>query len=146
VTEVRITFDIAPAVPAGPSPVTIERKHCPLPGAYEAYVGGSTMSANVSGNDLVLTFTPGLENLGTYRLNIGSSMTSLMGQFVEVRALLGDANGDGQVNATDRSLVVGAWTGAGFTCATDLNSDAVTNATDRSMVVGAWTGGQNCAP
>ena len=60
--------------------------------------------------------------------------------------LLGDANGDGQVNATDRSLVVGAWTGAGFTCATDLNSDAVTNATDRSMVVGAWTGGQNCAP
>jgi hypothetical protein len=55
-------------------------------------------------------------------------------------------NSDGQVNATDRSVVVGAWTGGGSTCATDLNGDATTNATDRSMVVGAWTGGMNCAP
>ena len=35
---------------------------------------------------------------------------------------------------------------AGVSCPTDLNGDALTNATDRSLVVGAWTGAQDCAP
>jgi hypothetical protein len=63
-----------------------------------------------------------------------------------VRGLVGDVNSDGQVNASDRSTIVGAWTGAGFTCATDVDLSGATNAVDRSIVIGAWTGGQNCAP
>jgi hypothetical protein len=89
-----------------------------------------------------------LENVRTYRLTIGSDVTSIPGQTVEVRGLVGDVNDSGTVNATDRSVVVGAWTGPGFSCQTDLNGSTTTNATDRSVVVGAWTGGlsQNCAP
>ena len=77
---------------------------------------------------------------------LGPGVTSIAGQFIEVRGLVGDVNSDGPVNATDRSVVVGAWTGGGFSCSTDVNGDAATNATDRSIVVGAWTGTQNCAP
>ena len=53
---------------------------------------------------------------------------------------------DGLTNSTDRSFVVGAWTGSGFSCVTDVSNDGFTNSTDRSMVVGAWTGTENCAP
>ena len=70
-------------------------------------------------------------------------------QSIEFRALIGDINSDGHVNATDRSVVVAAWTSAEhFSCPTDLNNDGATNATDRSIVVSAWTGGSatNCAP
>jgi hypothetical protein len=61
--------------------------------------------------------TPGLENARTYRVNIGPEVTSIPGQFIEVRGLLGDVNSDGRVNATDRSIVVSAWTGTGTNCA-----------------------------
>jgi len=77
-------------------------------------------------------------------------VTSIGGQSMIFRKLLGDVNapafGDGLANATDRSTVVGAWSGSGFSCSTDLNNDGVTNATDRSIMVGSWTSAQNCAP
>jgi hypothetical protein len=95
---------------------------------------------------LILTFSPALENATTYRITIGPEVTSIPGQFVQVRGLLGDVNSDGRVDAVDRSLVVGAWTGPGFTCASDVSDDGITNGLDRSLVVGAWTGGMACAP
>jgi hypothetical protein len=107
------------------------------------------MSGRIASNTLILTFSPALLNAKTYRIDIGPTVTSVAGQQVFVRGLIGDANGDGFVNATDRSVVVGAWTGpGGFSCPTDVNNDGLTNATDRSVVVGAWTGGAatNCAP
>jgi hypothetical protein len=75
-----------------------------------------------------------------------SSPISSLPQSLEVRSLLADVNGDGAVNATDRSGVISAWTGDGFSVETDLNLDGATNATDRSFVLSAWTGGANCAP
>jgi len=65
---------------------------------------------------------------------------------IKIRMLIGDANADGVTNGTDRTTVIGVWTGAGFSCATDLNQDNVTNATDRTTVIGSWTSGNNTAP
>jgi len=144
VTELRLTFDVPPGEP-GPNPVTLEQATCAAP-AYVPYSGLSTSSASVAGNTLVVTFTPGLENARTYKITLNSEVTSVAGQYVEVGGLVGDVNNDGLVNATDRSVVVGVWTGSGFTCPTDANSDGATNATDRSIVVGSWTSVQNCAP
>lgn len=144
INELRLTFDVPPGGP-GASPVTIDQATCASP-SFVPYSGTSTSSAVVAGNELVLTFTPSLENARAYRVHIGPEVTSIAGQFVEVRSLVGDVNSDGFVNAADRSVVVGAWTGSGFTCASDGNSDGNNNATDRSIVVGAWTGTQNCAP
>ena len=133
------------ALVPGEDPVTLEEATCAAP-AYAPYTGASSSSAAVAGNELVLTFTPGLENARTYRLTLGAGVTSIAGQSVEVSGLIGDVNSDGRVNATDRSAVVAAWTGGGFSCSTDLDSSGATNATDRSIVVSAWTGQQNCAP
>jgi hypothetical protein len=136
---------MAPGGP-GANPVTIEQATCAAPG-YVPYSGASTSSATIAGNALVLTITPGLENARTYRISLNGEVTSIPGQFAEVRGLLGDVNGDGFANATDRSVVVGVWTsGSPFGCATDLDGNGATNATDRSIVVGSWTSGQNCAP
>ena len=144
IAEVRIAFDVAPGGP-GANPVTIEQATCAAP-TYAPYSGSAVLTPSLAGNNLVLVFTPGLENARTYRITVNSSVTSIPGQFVEVSGLVGDVNGDGLVNATDRSVVVSAWTGGGFSCPTDLTNDGATNATDRSVVVSAWTGSQNCAP
>ena len=144
ITRVRLTFDVAPGSP-GPNPVMLEQATCASP-AHAPYSGASTYSATVVGNELVVVFTPGLENARAYKLKLNASITSILGQFIEVRGLVGDVNSDGSVNATDRSGVVAAWTGPAFSCSTDLDSSGATNATDRSIVVSAWTGGQNCAP
>lgn len=144
ISQVRLSFDIAPGGP-GASPVTLEQVTCAAP-AFVPYSGASAISASVAGNELVLTFTPDLENARTYRITMGTEVTRIPGQTVEVRGLVGDLNSDGFVNALDRSAVVGVWTGGGFSCASDLNSDTDTNAVDRSIVVAGWTSGQNCAP
>lgn len=144
VTEIRIAMNVPPGAP-GLSAFTLEEATCAAP-AFVPYTGASAGSAAAIGNELVLMFSPGLENGRTYRATLGPDVTNLPGQFVEVRGLIGDVNSDGSVNAIDRSIVVGAWTGTCFNCATDVNSDDATNALDRSIVVGAWTGGQTCAP
>lgn len=145
IQEIRIGFDVAPV--GGGSGWALEQATCTAP-AFVPYVGGSQGSGRVVGNELVITFTPGLENARSYLLSLGAEITSIAGQTVEVRGLVGDVNSDGSVNATDRSMIVGAWTGGSFSCPSDVNNDGVTNATDRSVVVGAWTGGAatNCAP
>jgi hypothetical protein len=65
---------------------------------------------------------------------------------IAIRMLVGDANADGITNGTDRTAIIGVWTGSGFSCVTDLNQDNVTNATDRTTVIGSWTSGNNTAP
>jgi hypothetical protein len=54
------------------------------------YAGASNASASIAGNELVVVFTPGLENARTYRINLNGEVTSIPGQFVEVSGLLGD--------------------------------------------------------
>jgi len=78
---------------------------------------GFSMSAAIVGNHcLDLTFTPGLANGQTYQVLIGSDVTSIGGQSIEIRGLLGDVNSDGRVNGADRSsVVVDAWTGGAST-------------------------------
>lgn len=80
-------------------------------------------------------------------MTLTPAVTSVPGQTIHLRHLLGDADSSGRVNATDRSRVVSAWTGAGgFRCETDFNLDGTTNATDRSLVISVWTGPSNTAP
>jgi hypothetical protein len=100
----------------------------------------------VSGNELIVSFTPALENARTYRINIDASVSSIAGQFVEVRGLVGDVDNNGQVNGSDRGAVSGVVSAGGFSCSTDLNGNGATNAADRGVAVGAATGVQNCAP
>ena len=151
ITELRIAFDVAPGTPAG-APVLIEEQicaTCPCTGTqagYGPYTGASTSSATVAGNELIVSFTPGLENARTYRLTLSEEVTSIANQAIEVRGLKGDVNSDARVNATDRSFVVGVWTGGGFSAPTDIDLSGATNATDRSFVVAAWTGNERCAP
>lgn len=145
ITELRLGFAAPPGGP-GDTPVTILEQG--VPGAaqedYATYTGSSTVSAAVESNELVLTFAPGLENARTYKITLGPEISAIAGQSIEVRALFADASSDGRVNATDRSVVVGVWTGSGFSAATDVNRDGATNSTDRSFVVGVWTGSSYC--
>jgi hypothetical protein len=142
ITQLVLTYSRPPI----PGPLTLrEDATCPSPPDYEPYAGASQVDCVRAGNVLTCTFTPGLENARTYRVSVPVSST--LAQFFEVRALVGDVNGDGFVNAVDRSVVVGTWTSPSpFSCATDVDSSGATNAVDRAMVVGAWTGTQNCAP
>jgi hypothetical protein len=144
VTEVRIAFNLPPGTPSGPG-VALAQATCESP-EFAAYAGACTITSVVEGQELVVSFTPGLENGRSYRMTLAGEITSVAGQTVEFRGLLGDVTGDGLVNATDRSEVVGIWTGGGFSCDTDLDGDGLTNAVDRSLTVAAWTGGGNCAP
>ena len=154
--EVRLTFDVVPGGP-GATPVTILEQSCAgcspacspagTQGGYVPYSGAAVMSSAVEGNDLVLRFAPELEGARTYKLELNESVTSVAGQSLEVRVLLGDANSDGRTNASDRSQIVSVWTGAGFSPATDVNLDGRTNGGDRSVIVAVWTSaGGNCAP
>jgi hypothetical protein len=145
VSEVSIAFDVPPGVPNS-NGVTLEWAPCGATG-FVPYAGTSTMLTSVSGHELEVAFKPGLENGRTYRITLGPPVTAVPGQSIEVRGLLGDVNADGWVDAADRSVLVGAWTGAGaFSCATDLNGDGRSDALDRSTIVSAWTGAENCAP
>ena len=113
---------------------------------FQPYSGMTAITTGGAGNVLILNFDPGLENARAYRFRMSQLVTSLPGQGFDIRGLIADVNSDGAVNATDRSVVVGVWTGSGFTCETDIKLDAQTNATDRSLVIGAWTSGMNTAP
>jgi subtilisin-like proprotein convertase family protein len=115
-------------------------------GDYAPYTGSSTMSCFTVGEHLYVNFSPGLEDHQRYRISFGEGTTVIPDQSVEFRTLLGDVNQDGTVDAIDRSMVVGIWTGSGFSCQTDINDDSLTNAVDRSSVVGVWTGGANACP
>jgi hypothetical protein len=143
-TQLRVAFGEPPTDPV-PGAVTIEQRTCAAP-EYVQYSGAAVISAWVVGSELVLGFAPGLENARTYRITLDPSVTGVEGESFEFRVLFGDANGDGWVNATDRSFVVGQWQAGGFSCGTDVNNDGFTTATDRSVVIGAWTGIENCAP
>lgn len=145
ISQMCITFDVPPACSAS-NGVEICETTCANGSLPAPYSGDSVVSCSVSGSALILNFTPGLENGRTYRIFLGPDVTSTPGQFVDVRGLMGDVNSDGRVDATDRSVVVGIWTGPGFTCSTDIDMDGITNATDRSLVIGAWTGSADCAP
>ena len=85
-------------------------------------------------------------NVRTYRITLSQQVTAAPNRSIEVRSLRGDVDSSGLVDAVDRSVVVGAWTGAGYSASTDIDLSGATNAADRSLVVGAWTGSENCAP
>ena len=147
ITELRIAFDMAPGAP-GANPVALEEDAtCPSPPSYGPYTGSSVVGAAVAGNELVLTFAPALENARTYRITLGPEVSSIAGQMLEIRGLLGDVDNSGRTNSTDRSLVVSAWTSpANFSCESDVDGSGRTNSTDRSLAVSSWTSMTNCAP
>jgi hypothetical protein len=55
---------------------------------------------------------------------------------LDVCGLPGDLNGDGHVNASDLSTLLGAWGTAGG----DVNGDGATDAADMAALLNAWTG------
>jgi hypothetical protein len=146
VTELRIAFDQVPGDP-GPNPVLLEAQVCPggNPQDYSPFAGPAPV-AYVEDHELVLSFWAGLTNARTYRLTLGPEISSVRCQRIEFRNLVGDANGDGRVDGTDRTTIIGTWTGAGFSPVTDINLDGRTSGSDRTVVIGAWTSAQNCAP
>ena len=50
-----------------------------------------------------------------------------------------DLNGDGNVNAADLAILLGAW-GPCAGCPEDLNGDGFVDAADLAALLGAWTG------
>ena len=52
-------------------------------------------------------------------------------------AVVGDLNGDGQVNAADLAMLLGGWGGEGEA---DLDCDGVVGPADLGVLLGAWTG------
>ena len=143
ISRVRLSYD-GPPTADDPLMVIESDCTCPPPAVFAPYDGPSSVTRERSGSQVILTFTPPLAGPCTYQVTVCSAFGTT--ETVRLRALVGDVNDDGQTDATDRSAVVGVWTGSGYTCKSDLNGDGATNATDRSMVVGAWTSGQNCAP
>ena len=55
---------------------------------------------------------------------------------VECQSLLGDLDGDGDVDGADLGLLLGAWGQGGG----DLDGDGLTNGADLGLLLGAWTG------
>lgn len=51
-------------------------------------------------------------------------------------ACVADINGDGQINATDLALLLGAWSQSGGPA--DFNGDGVVNAQDLATLLGSW--------
>jgi len=144
----NVVFAYTGGDPANNSITIQEDASCPSPPTFGAYTGTSVPSCTIGLGVLDCTFTPNLENARTYRFTVASGAVTAQ---VELRGLVGDVSGDGNVNATDRSLVVSQWTAPGYSCATDaatdINVSGATDATDRSLVVAQWTGvGTNCAP
>jgi hypothetical protein len=145
ISELSFTFESPPGQPDS-APVTIEQRTCGDSGRYVPYTSAFTAYASVAGNDLVLHFTPALQNAAAYRLTLGPGISAIPGESIEVRGLTGDVDSSGRVNASDRSAVAAAWTGPGHSPQTDVTVDGRTNAADRGVVVSIWTGGENCAP
>jgi hypothetical protein len=133
--------------------VTVDQQVCTLAcngcsATTYAPSGIAPTTVSACANELTLTFSPGLPNARKYRVGMGSNITTAANQYVEIRGLIGDATGNGRVDAGDRSAVVGAWTAPGsFSCPSDITNNGQTNAADRSAVVGAWTSPlASCAP
>jgi hypothetical protein len=138
---VDVTFDdVVPACDA-----TLEWAPC-SGGSYAAYTGTAGTTCFTVGDHLYVNFSPSLETGYKYRISFGEGTTSLAGQAVEFRTLQGDITGDGVVNGADRTAIIAAWTGSGFTCQSDLNDDSVTNGSDRTIVISAWTSPSNTCP
>jgi hypothetical protein len=149
IEEIHLTFDRAlcsNSFTLGAGAVSIEETTSALYPVWQPWSGGSIMTTSGGGDTMVLSFSPALADGTTYRLNIDSSVTTVAGQSLDVRALLGDVDSSGVTDAGDRSVIVGTWTGRGVNSATDVSLSGATDAGDRSMVVGVWTGGANSAP
>lgn len=144
ITELRLELYGQSPFPETMCLATLDWDECDEEGQpWKAYQGESSWAATRVDAEILVVFEPALENAHTYRLNFlrdGVSWASVL-----FRGLVGDVDGDGQVGAFDRSVVLAVWTAGETTCRTDLNGDGMTDGADRSIVVAAWTG-ENCAP
>ena len=72
--------------------------------------------------------------LGLFRM-AAFGETTMVGPSI-TSTCLGDVNGDGQVDAADLGLLLGAWNTSNPE--TDINGDGNTDASDLGLVLGAW--------
>ncbi|HOX38491.1 MAG TPA: FG-GAP-like repeat-containing protein [Candidatus Brocadiia bacterium] len=98
-------------------------------------------SAVVAGNKITIGLSAALPDIDTYTVTLGSAVEDLAGNSasgisqITVKALRGDANGDGQVNSFDL-LNIRAFVGQAVTAANarrDINGDGVINSFDQLM-------------
>ncbi len=115
-----------------------------VPGTGQAVSATVTQPGN--GNQLRLNFgTQGLGGNrnaltgdGFYRVRIDSNLDGDFddaGEAYEFHRLLGDANGDGQVDALDTAVVDSLYGRLGSNLDGDLNGDGVVNLTDKSFTL-----------
>lgn len=143
ITQLRITFD--QRLPE--YILSMLEKPCNSP-SWQPYSGISIMNDSWNGNELVLTFSPGLENARVYKFDVNMHIKG--NQSFEVMTLAGDTYNDMRVNAVDRSIVVRDWTSTpndnGYGIRTDLDLSGRTDGTDRAIAVGFWQGPESCIP
>lgn len=72
---------------------------------------------------------------GSYDLVVASPIGVAISEPFLVGGLLGDLNGDGEVNSADLAILLGAW----GTPAADLDGDGVTGASDLAILLASWT-------
>ena len=119
-------------------------------------------TANAFGPATIRVFGPDDALIGTLVIPIGTTrfvginssvpiarvnFTSILGaidntgfdtiRIGERAVLLGDLDGDGQVNGADLGLLIASWGGAG---SADLDCDGVVDGADLGLLISAWTG------
>lgn len=80
---------------------------------------------------------PNLLPLGHYMLFAMVDDIPSVAWMVNVHPLLGELNGDGDVDAADLALLLGSW-GPCDPCPADLDSDGAVGAADLAQLLGSW--------
>jgi len=106
--------------------------------AYEELVA---MYAGAGGGTRIDLATVGLASCRFVRIRVPLDAASVpeVDAVVAVRpALLGDLDGDAQVNGADLGLLLGAW-GTCSACDADLDADGQVDGTDLGILLGSWS-------
>jgi hypothetical protein len=87
----------------------------------------------VQGNETTLK---SVKKFDTHEIPGGATAPKLTVVYSPPAPILGDLNGDGEVDAADLAILLGAWGGSG---SADLNASGSVDAEDLAILLGAWS-------